>query len=133
MGIDIMSMPTSAQPEPAETLTKPWLSHYEASRIDIAVDAPGLRVLDATFLPGEHVPWHTHTNVVDHFWVLEGRLLVETTGPDTRHELGAGGYCCVQPGQPHAVTCISDVPCRLVNLQGFGAYDFRRSEGGNHG
>lgn len=102
----------------------PWEQHYDAERIDVVVDTPALRVLDAFFAPGQQVPWHRHTNVVDHFWVIDGRLRVETRCPDQVFELSAGGYCFVPPECEHRVTNIGKAECRLVNLQGFGAYDF---------
>lgn len=105
---------------------RPWDKHYSADRIDIVIDTPILRVLDAGFAPGQQVPWHRHTNVIDHFWVIAGRLRVETQAPDQSFDLGAGGYCAVSPGCEHRVTNIGGDTCHFINLQGFGAYDFIR-------
>ena len=104
----------------------PWTQHYAADRIDVVVDTPILRVLNAHFAPSQEVPWHRHTNVIDHFWVITGRLRVETQEPDQCFELSAGGYCSVSPGCAHRVTSIGESSCHFVNLQGFGVYDFVR-------
>lgn len=111
---------------------RPWEKHYEADRIRIAVETPLLRVLEATFAAGQQVPWHGHTNVVDHFWVISGRLRVETRAPDQCLELGSGGYCAVGAGCEHRVTCLGDEKCHFVNLQGFGTYDFLRPKEHDH-
>ena len=57
-----------------EETTRPWEKHYDAERIQVAIETPVLRVLDASFAPGQQVPWHRHTDVVDHVWVISGRL-----------------------------------------------------------
>ena len=110
---------------------RPWERHYDADRIEVAIETPILRVLDATFASGQQVPWHRHTNVIDHFWVVSGRLKVETRAPDQCMELGPGGYCAVAPGCEHRVTCLDGGDCHFVNLQGFGAYDFIRPSDGD--
>ena len=102
----------------------PWMEHYKAESVEIVIDTPTLRVLNAIFTPGQAVPWHRHSNIIDHFWVIEGRLRVETRRPDQVFELGPGGYCAVAPGCEHHVSNMGSSPCRLVNLQGFGEYDF---------
>jgi quercetin dioxygenase-like cupin family protein len=107
---------------------RPWQEHYDATSIEIVVDTPTLRVLDAIFSPGQCVPWHRHSQVTDYFWVVEGRLQVETRCPDQVLEIGPGGYCAVAAGCEHRVTNVGDTSCRVVNLQGFGAYDFVRPE-----
>ncbi len=57
-----------------EETTRPWEKHYDAERIQVAIETPVLRVLDASFAPGQQVPWHRHTDVVDHFWLFPNAL-----------------------------------------------------------
>lgn len=103
---------------------RPWDRHYKANHIEVILETPTLRILEARFADGDDVPLHTHSHVIDHFWVIEGRLDIETVCPDQRIQLGAGGYFAITPGCAHRVRNSSGKECHFVNLQGFGAYDF---------
>ena len=107
---------------------QPWLSHYKAHHIQVLFEAPMLRILEATFAGGDQVPMHVHSHVVDHFWVLDGRLDIETVNPDQRIQLGAGGYFAIAAGRAHRVRNSSNTHCHFINLQGYGSYDFEPLE-----
>lgn len=109
---------------------RPWETHYEAQRIEVLLETPTLRILDATFGPDDLVPWHIHNNIVDHFWVISGQLEIATRNPDQTAVLSAGEYFQVLPGCAHRVRTLS-CECRFVNLQGMGHYDFVPASLGN--
>src|SRR5256885_12462016 len=50
------------------------------------------------------LPWHTHTNVSDTFYVLEGEMRLHVQNPKEAIALKPGQSCAVAPGRPHLVT-----------------------------
>lgn len=52
-------------------------------------------------LEGDKVPWHTHDNEDELFWVVEGTLDVHEK--DSSVTLQAGEFCVVQAGREHRV------------------------------
>ncbi|MEA2348863.1 MAG: hypothetical protein QOG62_2650 [Thermoleophilaceae bacterium] len=59
-------------------------------------------------------PPHTHQNMVDMFYVLEGTLSV-LAGEDWQ-DLPAGSFAAVPPGNVHTFANRSDEPVRFLNL-----------------
>lgn len=97
---------------------------------DIHVVAKGSDVLvrEYTLDPGEAIPWHSHSNVSDYYYGLEGMVLVETRDPAARHELGAGQFAQVRPPTVHHVANGGRGPCRFLLIQGVGKYDFVKAD-----
>jgi mannose-6-phosphate isomerase-like protein (cupin superfamily) len=55
-------------------------------------------------LEGDKVPWHTHDNEDELFWVLEGELdISERLGSDETVTLHSGEFCIVPRGIEHRV------------------------------
>ena len=111
---------------------RPWEHHYSAQRVVVVVEAQNMRVLDAILAVGELVPWHYHSNIDDHFWVIEGKLRIESQSPDKMQELSAGDYCSIPAGCPHQVVNAGGGNCRFINLQGVGSYDYIPAGGSSH-
>lgn len=101
---------------------------YQVKRISIIARSDEVLVREYVLQGGESIPWHHHTHVTDHYYGLEGKVLVETRPPLTRHELTAGASATVTPPTEHHVSNPGDEPCRFLLVQGVGKYDFIKDE-----
>ena len=97
---------------------------YKIDGRELVAEAPGLRVQILTVGAGQCVPWHSHTNITDTFFCLDGPMVVATREPEALKVLQPGDSCAVPPGQPHRVAGQDDGPCRFAIVQGVGVYDF---------
>ena len=77
--------------------------------------------------PGELIPWHSHSEIADHFFVLDGELTVETRAPDDYRTLGIGQRYQINAGHAHQTSNRGIRDCRFLIVQGVGRYDFLRS------
>jgi quercetin dioxygenase-like cupin family protein len=101
---------------------------YKVRRIHVVAKSADMLVREYTLDPGEFIPWHHHTKVADYYYVLEGKLMVETRNPPARQEVGVGQTATVTPPAPHHVSNPGPAPCRFVLIQGVGQYDFVKEE-----
>jgi quercetin dioxygenase-like cupin family protein len=101
---------------------------YKVRNIHVVAKSADVLVREYTLDPGETIPWHRHSEVADHYYGLEGQVLVETRAPAARHELGAGQSATVTPPTVHQVSNPAKSPCRFLLIQGVGKYDFIREE-----
>jgi quercetin dioxygenase-like cupin family protein len=70
-----------------ETSTSPGL---EVERIVHHLQRPGFRVSELQIGPAQQVPWHSHTNIGDTFYVLAGRIRVGCVIPTSASSWGRG-------------------------------------------
>jgi quercetin dioxygenase-like cupin family protein len=82
-----------------------------------------------TLAPGETIPWHFHSAVTDWYFVLEGRLSIETRAPADRQLLTVGSMYSITPKTAHLVANRSDADTRFLLVQGVGSYDFLKVGG----
>src|SRR3977135_1295010 len=61
---------------------------------------PGFRITELQLSPTQKVPWHSHNNISDTFYVLEGRLRLFLQDPKQEIQLGAGESYAVAAGRP---------------------------------
>ena len=101
---------------------------YQAKKISVIAKGADVLVREYVLAPGEFIPWHHHTQVTDHYYGLEGRVLIETRAPATRRELNPGESTTVTPPTAHHTSNSSDKPCRFLLIQGVGQYDFVKEE-----
>ena len=97
---------------------------YKVRNIHVVARGSDVLVREYTLDPGEVIPWHRHTDVHDHYYALEGNVVIETRDPPTRHELAVGGATRVSSRTIHRVSNTSTQPCRFLLVQGVGKYDF---------
>ncbi len=97
---------------------------YEVERSARHAERPGFRINELQISPSQKVPWHTHTNVQDTFYVLEGRIRVSLRDPEEEVHLARGETYTVAPRRPHQVTNAGGGSATFLILQGFGDYDF---------
>ncbi len=107
-------------------MTKP--QPYKVRDIHLVAKGADVLVREYTLDPGEAIPWHHHSEVVDTYYGLQGIVLVETRDPPARHELRIGQSANVLPPSPHHVSNPGRSPCRFLLVQGVGQYDFVREE-----
>jgi mannose-6-phosphate isomerase-like protein (cupin superfamily) len=82
----------------------------------------GFSLSETTLAPGvPGPPPHTHRQMVDSFYVLEGTLTVRLG--DDELEAGAGTYVCVPPGIVHTFRNPTDAPVRILNLNSPGGWE----------
>src|SRR3982750_1470905 len=90
-------------PAPKEAVTD--ASHlYEVERRARHCEREGFRITELQLSPTQTVPWHTHTNVSDTFYVLEGAMRLYLQNPKEAVALAPGSVYQVAAGRPHLVT-----------------------------
>jgi quercetin dioxygenase-like cupin family protein len=99
---------------------------YEAgyTRVDVLARAERLRCLILGLGEKRCVPWHSHAEVDDTFFCLEGPMRVETRDPDASYVLMPGDTCEASAGQPHFVSGTHGNPCLFLIVQGVGQYNY---------
>src|SRR5215831_16608681 len=71
---------------------------YEVERRARHAERPGFRISELQLSPTQKVPWHTHTNVSDTFYVLEGTMRLFLQNPKEKVELAPSQIYHVAPG-----------------------------------
>jgi quercetin dioxygenase-like cupin family protein len=97
---------------------------YEVERRARHCERPGFRITELQLSPAQTVPWHTHTNVSDTFYVLAGAMRLFLQNPKEKIELAPGQIYQVAPGRPHLVTNAGADSLTFLVLQGVGDYDY---------
>ncbi len=97
---------------------------YDVERRAQHATRPGFRISELQLSPKQQVPWHTHTNVSDTFYVLEGQMRLFLQEPKESLNLRPGEVFQVRPGRPHLVTNGGTTSLTFLVLQGVGEYDF---------
>lgn len=101
---------------------------YKVRSIHVVAKGTDVLVREYALDPGEKIPWHRHSEVADHYYGLDGRVVIETRAPAARRELGAGQSATVTPSTAHQVSNQAAAPCRFLLVQGVGKYDFIKEE-----
>ena len=97
---------------------------YKVRNINVVAKGTDVLVREYTLDPGEAIPWHRHSDVSDHYYGLEGTVLIETRAPATRREVGVGQFATVTSPTVHHVSNAGTQTCRFLLIQGVGKYDF---------
>jgi quercetin dioxygenase-like cupin family protein len=97
---------------------------YEVERHAYHAARPGFRITELQISPTQNVPWHSHSNVQDTFYVIEGELRVFMQDPKEDVRLRPGETYSVRAGRPHLVTNAGKTSATFLVLQGIGEYDF---------
>jgi quercetin dioxygenase-like cupin family protein len=108
------------QPQPVKDAS----SLYDVERRAVHAARPGFRITELQLSAKQKVPWHTHTNVSDTFYVLEGHMRLFLQNPKEEVNLRPGEVYVVKPTRPHLVTNGATTSLTFLVLQGVGAYDF---------
>ena len=97
---------------------------YVVEERRIIAETAELSVKTFILAEGQEIPWHYHSEIVDTFYCLEGRLTVETRAPKAFHALDIGETCAVQAKVAHRVQGEDGSRCRFLIVQGIGTYDY---------
>jgi mannose-6-phosphate isomerase-like protein (cupin superfamily) len=97
---------------------------YEVERRAQHAARPGFRISELQLSPTQKVPWHTHSNISDTFYVLEGQMRLFLQDPKEEVKLKPGEVYVVRPKRPHLVTNGGANSLTFLILQGVGEYDF---------
>jgi quercetin dioxygenase-like cupin family protein len=77
---------------------------YEVERRVQHATRPGFRIVELQLSPTQKVPWHSHTNISDTFYVLDGQLRLFLQDPKEEVNLRSGEVYVVRAARPHLVT-----------------------------
>src|SRR5437588_9868523 len=92
-------------PSPHPHPPLPDASHlYQVERRAYHCERPGFRITELQLSPRQTVPWHTHTNVGDPFYVRAGEMRPHVQNPQEACALKPAQSYAVAPGRPHLVT-----------------------------
>jgi mannose-6-phosphate isomerase-like protein (cupin superfamily) len=97
---------------------------YEVERRVQHATRPGFRIVELQLSPTQKVPWHSHTNISDTFYVLDGQLRLFLQDPKEEVNLGSGEVYVVRAARPHLVTNAGTRSLTFLVLQGVGEYDY---------
>ncbi|HML08892.1 MAG TPA: cupin domain-containing protein [Xanthobacteraceae bacterium] len=104
---------------------QPGATSYTVKNVETVVGGKDVRARVFTLAPGEVIPWHSHSEVADHFFILGGELTVETRAPDDHLTLGIGERYQIKAGVAHQTSNRGAADCRFLLIQGVGRYDFK--------
>jgi len=120
MGADDPKEAVMNQPQPVKDASP----LYEVERRAEHAARPGFRIMELQLSATQKVPWHTHTNVSDTFYILEGHMRLFLQDPKEEVNLKPGEVYVVRPARPHLVTNGGTKSLTFLVLQGVGEYDF---------
>jgi uncharacterized cupin superfamily protein len=86
--------------------------------------ARGFRIIELQLSPTQKVPWHSHTNITDTFYVLEGHMRLFLQDPKEEVNLKPGEVHVVRAARPHLVTNGGTKSLTFLVLSGIGEYDY---------
>lgn len=109
--------------------TEAKTANYTVKNIELVLAGSDVQARVFTLAPGESIPWHYHSQITDHYFILQGVLSITTRGPNEDRALGAGERHRIPPGAPHLLANRGTAECTFLNLQGVGTYDWIKADG----
>ncbi len=103
-------------------------SSYSVKSIEAIAEGTDVRVRLFSLAPSEIIPWHYHSQCTDHYFVLGGKLTVETRNPPMQQVVKIGARHWLQPGVAHQISNRSKEECRFLLVQGVGAFDWVKAD-----
>ena len=77
---------------------------YEVERRTYHAARSGFRIAELQISPTQTVPWHSHSNVQDILYVIEGELRLFMKDPEEDVRLKPSETYSVRAGRPHLAT-----------------------------
>jgi quercetin dioxygenase-like cupin family protein len=96
---------------------------YDVERRARYGERPGFRITELQIGPTHEIPWHTHTDAQDTFYVMQGEIRLSLRDPDEVLLLRHGDIFAVLPGRSHQVTNSGDRSATFLVIQD-GDYDY---------
>ena len=97
---------------------------YSVANVEPIAEGSDMQARLFTLAAGEVIPWHFHNEVTDWYFVLEGKLSIETRAPRADLTVAVGERHQIPAKTAHLISNRTDAPCRFLLLQGVGKYDF---------
>jgi quercetin dioxygenase-like cupin family protein len=101
--------------------------NYSVKNIEPVVVGTDVQARVFTLAPDEFIPWHRHSESMDHYFVLSGTLSITTRDPNDEHMLETGGRYKITAGTSHLIANRAKSDCVFLLVQGVGKYDFIKS------
>jgi quercetin dioxygenase-like cupin family protein len=102
--------------------------NYTVKSIETALEAADVKARIFTLAPGDVIPWHYHSETTDDFFVLSGKLTIETRTPEDRRTVAVGERYQITAGNSHMVSNRGPTDCHFLLLQRVGRYDWKSTE-----
>lgn len=99
----------------------------------VVVQTADVRVVEYVLEPGERNPWHSHSQVSDRFFCLEGRIGVNNRTLSEEFLLRPGQSCEISPKTVHHVSNAGDGISRYLLVQALGKYDYIKTDESDRG
>jgi quercetin dioxygenase-like cupin family protein len=101
---------------------------YRVKNVEPVAVGADVQVRVFTLADGEAIPWHYHSESTDHYFVLRGKLTIETRSPQRRQQLDIGERYKILPGTAHRISNESAAECQFLLVQGVGKYDWQKAD-----
>jgi quercetin dioxygenase-like cupin family protein len=101
---------------------------YQVKNVEPVAVGADVQVRVFTLTDGEEIPWHYHSESTDHYFVLRGKLTIETRSPHHRHQLDVGERYKILPGTAHHILNESAAECQFLLVQGVGKHDWQKAD-----
>jgi quercetin dioxygenase-like cupin family protein len=98
--------------------------NYIVTDSEVVLASAQIQARVFTLAPGQSIPWHYHSKITDHYFILRGLLTVKTQNPDKERELEIGNRHQIMPGTTHFLSNRGATDCQFLLLQGIGKYDW---------
>jgi quercetin dioxygenase-like cupin family protein len=102
-------------------------NNYSVKNIETVVKGTDVVARVFTLASGDCIPWHYHSESHDHYFILQGELILETQEPEGRYIISMGERHQIAPGVKHFVSNISDTDTTFLLIQGVGKYDWLKA------
>jgi quercetin dioxygenase-like cupin family protein len=102
--------------------------NYTVKHVEVVAKGADVVARVFTLAPGDAIPWHYHSESNDHYFVLAGKLSVDTRDPDETYTLSVGERHTIKPGTKHLISNRSDAETRFLLVQGVGKYDWLKAQ-----
>jgi mannose-6-phosphate isomerase-like protein (cupin superfamily) len=96
---------------------------YEVERRVRYGERPGFRITELQIGPMQEIPWHSHNQALDTFYVMKGEIQLSLREPEEELHVRRGAIFAVPPCRPHRVTNGGDDSGTFLVIQD-GEYDF---------
>ena len=110
--------------------------NYTVKSVEWVLEAADVKARIFTLAPGDVIPWHHHSEIpwhhhsetTDYYFVLSGKLTLDTRTPQDHRTLAVGEHYQISAANPHMVSNRGETDCQFLLLQGVGKYDWKSAE-----
>jgi quercetin dioxygenase-like cupin family protein len=102
---------------------------YRVKNVEPVMIGSDVRARLFTLAPRDVIPWHYHPKTADHYFVLQGELVVSARQPEETQTVGVGRNYRIEPGRPHLIANHAAADCQFLLLQGVGPLDWMKVDG----